>query len=55
MHFEPWYQELKKLAEDKKCGWIITDNPEEYRDYYEDNCAPSEVLEAEISYADKKI
>ena len=52
-NFEDWFKELVELASKKGQGHFINiDDPDSYRDYYEDKDTPEECLESEIEHAE---
>lgn len=50
--FSEWFNELKILAHTRDEVWILVlNNPESYRDYYDDGDSPNAVLKMEIEHA----
>lgn len=50
MTFECWFKELVELSETKFGGIINKEDPESYREYFDDEDTPAEVIDTEISY-----
>jgi hypothetical protein len=53
MLFEEWFENVLILAKKKKCK-IAKNNPESYREYFEDDDSPETVIEMELSFQKKK-
>jgi len=53
MMFEEWFEDLVELAKQKKCK-IVKNNPDSYREYYEDKDTPEMVIATELSFQKKK-
>ena len=50
--FHEWYEKLSRLADEKKCPWLVP--PEKYypHDGYDDELEPEDELSEMISYCD---
>lgn len=48
--FPGWWSRYVALAEE--CNWFVSDDPDSYREYYEDGDTPEEALAEEMSYCD---
>lgn len=48
--FQKWFDELIKMARDEDISYLISPNPEDHRESYEDGSTPEEELD-EQKYA----
>ena len=48
--FDKWFADYKKLARKHGIPWIVADK-ESYREYYEEELTPDDVLTDEVSHA----
>jgi len=53
--FECWFENLVALSETKFGGIINKEDPESYREYFDDGDTIIEVIETEISYMTSEI
>ena len=48
MTFEQWWAELQKIAAKEKLSWLLSNDPEDHREGYEDGNTPDEELSEQI-------
>ena len=48
MPFQEWWTELQRIAEREKLSWLLSNNPEDHREGYEDGNTPSEELSEQM-------
>ena len=50
--FHQWYAKLSRLADEKKCPWLIPPEKDYPHDGYDDDLEPEDELSDMISYCD---
>jgi len=48
--FEDWMREVRAEAKAMDCSWLIHDDDDQYREFYDDDHSPLETVEIELSY-----
>lgn len=52
MKFEEWFAECKRLAKTYDAEWMISTDPEDHREGFEDNDTPQDEVALQLSYCD---
>ena len=50
--FHEWYEKLARLADEKKCPWLVPPEKDYPHDGYDDDLEPEDELGDMISYCD---